>query len=315
MTAARALRLALLAPALAGLAQAPPAGDPSGPGGVVVRRVGRVTISADTRHARPGGLVVARVGSRGRLGAVNAILDGRREPVLPGPRGSRALLPLGVTSAAGPTTLGIEILARRSRQRIGVGLEIPPHAYPARSVLVTPARQALLEHPRAVRDGRRLLNALRDVSSDPLASDRFLPPVSTAPSDSFGGNVSYLGAGGRLKRVEERVDSVAGEYHHGLDYDVPAGTPVRAPAAGRVVLVAALTLSGVTVVIDHGEAVASAFAHLSSAAVVEGQVLAAGDLVGRSGDTGLSAFPHLHWGTYVHAVPVDPRVFLSGLTP
>lgn len=313
MRSARSAFVLLLAPSLVGFARAAPNPNLT-PAPAVVRRVGRVTIIADTRHARPGGLLVARLAARTRLGAVNAILDGRRVPFFPAKGGPRALLPLSVPSLPGPATLGIEILARRSRQRIAVAVEIAPRAYAPRSVLLSEAKEALLASPEAVRDGRRLLQALRGLSSDPLASDRFLAPVSAAPAVSFGGAQTYVGPAGPVDRVEERVDSIAGEYHHGLDYDVPAGTPVRAPAAGRVALVAPLTLSGVTVVIDHGEAVASVFEHLSAADVVEGQALAAGDPVGRSGDSGLAAFPHLHWGTYVHAVPVDPRVFLAGLS-
>lgn len=305
----RLLGVALAAPALVAPAQtATPAPVP------VVRRVGHVTISADARHGYPGGLFVVRLASRVRLGAVNAIFDGRRVPFLPGPRGPRALLPTSVPARPGPATLGVEILGRRGRQRIAVGVEIAARAHAPRSVLLTDTRQALLARPEAVRDGRRLLQALRTLSTTPLASDRFLAPVGAAPVDSFGGAQTYFGPAGPLSRIEERFDSIAGEYHHGLDYDVPAATPVSAPAAGRVALVAPLTLSGWTVVIDHGETVASVFAHLSGVTVVEGQMVAAGDLVGRSGNSGLAAFPHLHWGVYVHAVPVDPRVFLAGLT-
>lgn len=310
MRGARPGWLWLLAPALLGLAQAPePTPAP------IVRRVGNVTITVDPRHGHPGGLFVARLASRVRLGAVNAILDGRRVPFFPVGRGPRALLPVSVPSRPGPTTLGIEILGRSGRQRIAVEVEIAARAYAPRSVLLGPAQEALLAHPEGARDGRRLLQALRGLTSDPLASDRFLPPVSAEPAASFGGRQSYVGPGGPIASpVEARLDSIAGEYHRGLDYDVPVGTPVRAPAAGRVALVAPLTLSGWTVVIDHGEAVASVFEHLGAAGELEGQLLSAGDVIGRSGDSGLAAFPHVHWGVFVHAVAVDPRVFLAGLT-
>ena len=99
-------------------------------------------------------------------------------------------------------------------------------------------------------------------------------------------------------------------YHRGLDYAGGYGSPVVAPAAGKVVLVGyekkGFRVHGNVVGVDHGQGLVSIFMHMSKISVEEGQMLAAGDQIGAIGSTGSSTGPHLHWGLYVNAVSVDP---------
>lgn len=99
-------------------------------------------------------------------------------------------------------------------------------------------------------------------------------------------------------------------YHRGVDYAAPTGSPVVAPAPGTVVLVGyegqGFVVHGNTVGLDHGQGVTSIFLHLSGIDVQAGDIVQAGDLIGRIGSTGASTGPHLHWGLYVHGVAVDP---------
>jgi murein DD-endopeptidase MepM/ murein hydrolase activator NlpD len=99
-------------------------------------------------------------------------------------------------------------------------------------------------------------------------------------------------------------------YHRGVDYAASAGTPVIAPAAGRIALVGreadGFELHGNTVGIDHGQGVESIFLHLSRIDVEEGDFVEAGDVIGAVGSTGIATGPHLHWGLYVHGMAVDP---------
>ena len=106
------------------------------------------------------------------------------------------------------------------------------------------------------------------------------------------------------------MDSTWGEQHRGLDYDVPYGTPVLAPATGMVLFAGNLTLSGQTVVLDHGQGVVSVFYHLSRMDVVPGQEVGARAPLGLVGETGLAPSAHLHWGTYVNGTAVDPEIVL-----
>jgi murein DD-endopeptidase MepM/ murein hydrolase activator NlpD len=172
-------------------------------------------------------------------------------------------------------------------------------------VLVIPEeRRPLLDSPRRVRDSRQLLLTVRTVTVLQQWRGAFQPPVDVPPATSFGSPQTYIGG----SPVEGMMDSVYGEYHRGLDYDVPQGTTVQAPAAGTVLLAAPLVLTGNTLVIDHGQGVISVFYHLSRIDVVPGQQVEARSPVGLSGESGLAATPHLHWGVYVSGVAVDPRV-------
>lgn len=104
-------------------------------------------------------------------------------------------------------------------------------------------------------------------------------------------------------------------FHRGLDYADATGTPVRAPAAGRIALVGyerqGFEVHGNTVGINHGQGIASILIHLNRVDVREGQQVQAGEVIGTVGNTGASTGPHLHWGFYVLGESVDPTPWLQ----
>jgi Peptidase family M23 len=267
----------------------------------VVKRVGNVTFTADASQAFPGGLVVVRIGSRYPLGAAYAIVDGRRVPFyLAG--GPRALVPIPLTAVSGPTTLGVEILGRRGRQRIPLPVTISPRTYAPRSVVIPEGKRALLKQPTVVRDGRYLLSLVRTESVDVPGALR--PPVTIVPGVGFGSPQTWLGG----SPVESMLDSLYGEGHRGRDFEVPTGTAVKAPSGGTVLFAGSLTLAGNTVVIDHGQGVVSALFHLQEIAVRLGDRVQAGDRIATSGESGIAPSPQVHWRTYLHGIGVDPDV-------
>ena len=99
-------------------------------------------------------------------------------------------------------------------------------------------------------------------------------------------------------------------YHKGVDYAGGYGSPVVAPAAGKIRLVGreaeGFHVHGNVVGIDHGQGVVSIFMHLQDINVTEGAMINAGQQIGTIGSTGASTGPHLHWGLYVNQVAVDP---------
>lgn len=99
-------------------------------------------------------------------------------------------------------------------------------------------------------------------------------------------------------------------YHRGVDYAGGYGSPVVAPAAGRVALIGresqGFKVHGNVVGIDHGQGVTSIFMHLNRINVKEGDMVKPGQLIGGIGSTGASTGPHLHWGLYVNGQAVDP---------
>ncbi len=300
-------RLHALTPAIllvAALASAPRARAEE-----LVRHVGRVTIRLDGSRGFPGGVLVVRLVSGVRLGGAWAILDGRRAPFHVDRSGLRALVPVAAEEEAGQGTLGIGIAARRGEQRIAVPVEITAHPYPTRTVALPVPFQTLVALPDAARDARQLLAAIRTESPSPVP-ESLRPPVAVAGS-GFGELRTYPG----FSELESRIDALTGERHRGIDYAVPAGTPVAAPGAGSVLFAGPLVLSGQTLVIDHGQGVVSVLLHLSRTDVVAGAIVAAGSPVGLSGESGLTPLPALEWRVYLHGVAVDPLVLASALRP
>lgn len=98
--------------------------------------------------------------------------------------------------------------------------------------------------------------------------------------------------------------------HEGIDITAAYGTPIIAPAGGRVVKVGWENGYGLAVEIDHGYGVTTRYAHQSRTAVVVGQVLKRGDRIGFVGSTGLSTGPHLHYEVLIEGRPTDPLKFI-----
>ncbi|HVO11694.1 MAG TPA: M23 family metallopeptidase [Vicinamibacteria bacterium] len=272
----------------------------------VVRKVGRVVIRAELAQAFPGGVIVVRLGGT-RLGGAWALLEGWRAPFYPDRGGPRALVPVPVSAEPGAATLGIELASRHGEQRLVVPVQIAARSYPQRDVLLGPTAADLLARAEVAHDARRLLGYLRTESKTPA------PGPLAAPVAGEGDGFGELRASALAQEVESRVDALSGERHRGLDYGLPAGTPVRAPGAGAVLFAGALALAGETVVIDHGQGVVSVLHHLSRLDVRAGDAVGSGQPVGLSGDTGLAAAPLLQWRVYLHGVAVDPRALVAVL--
>jgi len=109
----------------------------------------------------------------------------------------------------------------------------------------------------------------------------------------------------RLFNGEER------NPHAGLDFAVPAGTPIKSPAAGKVILLGDYFFNGKTVFVDHGQGMISMFCHLSKTDVRLGQQLPRGGVVGRVGATGRATGPHMHWNVSLNDARVDPAIFIG----
>jgi murein DD-endopeptidase MepM/ murein hydrolase activator NlpD len=99
--------------------------------------------------------------------------------------------------------------------------------------------------------------------------------------------------------------------HSGADFPSPAGTPIAAPSAGRVVLARDLYFSGNTVILDHGLGLFSLLAHMSVVDVREGDLVPSGKVVGNVGATGRVTGPHLHWAVRLNGARVDPMAVLA----
>lgn len=96
------------------------------------------------------------------------------------------------------------------------------------------------------------------------------------------------------------------QVHLGIDLASVAHSPIPAANNGKVAFRGNLGIYGNTVIIDHGFGLFSSYSHLSGIDVTVGKVVSKGDIIGRSGSTGLAGGDHLHFGMLVHDTFVNP---------
>jgi murein DD-endopeptidase MepM/ murein hydrolase activator NlpD len=105
-----------------------------------------------------------------------------------------------------------------------------------------------------------------------------------------------------------RRDPITGTptFHNGIDIAAAYGSDVAAAGAGRVAFAGVQGSYGETILIDHGGGRQTRYAHLSERLVKTGDAVQAGQVVGRTGSSGRSTGPHLHFEVLVNGTPVDP---------
>lgn len=101
--------------------------------------------------------------------------------------------------------------------------------------------------------------------------------------------------------------------HRGLDIAAAEGTPIRAPAPGRVTVTGDFFFNGNTVLLDHGDGLVSLYCHLHEIRARQGDALARGDVLGTVGATGRATGPHLHWTVSLRGAMIDPEALTATL--
>ncbi|MFC3853627.1 alpha/beta fold hydrolase [Salinispirillum marinum] len=166
---------------------------------------------------------------------------------------------------------------------------------PPNTVSPSPEEQA-----RIARDSEALRMARASVTQRDIgASMPFAWPLYGRMTGVYGSRRWYNGEPGSI--------------HWGIDIARPTGTPVFAPADGRITLADDLFLSGKTILLDHGQQLTSSFLHLSELTVQEGDRIRQGDMIGRVGTTGRSTGPHLDWRMDWRGVRIDPALWVPDM--
>lgn len=121
---------------------------------------------------------------------------------------------------------------------------------------------------------------------------------------------------GRLTTEYGEMRSVNGALtsyrHSGIDIGAKTDTPVMATNKGKVVLADELTLTGFTVLIDHGQGIFSIYEHLNSLSVKEGDLVDQTTEIGKVGSTGFSTGPHLHFTMSFFDLDIEPGFLILG---
>jgi murein DD-endopeptidase MepM/ murein hydrolase activator NlpD len=110
-----------------------------------------------------------------------------------------------------------------------------------------------------------------------------------------------------------RLDPFLGRpaMHTGIDFRAPAGSLARATAGGTVITAGFSGGYGNMVEIDHGNGVTTRYGHLSEIDVTVGQVVAKDAVIGRTGSTGRSTGPHLHYEVRIDGAAIDPMIWIK----
>ena len=237
-------------------------------------------------------------------------------------------IPLGVSSSAPPTAYynGSRVMVLRQQEQwvavVGIPLTAtpgrhdlqlhPPHA-PTQTVafdiqnkryatqhitlkdrrMVSPNQEDL---QRIAEDQRRITGALAHWHDAPSVNLLFELPVDGPFSSPFG-----------LRRYFNKQPR---KPHSGLDIAAPRGTPVRAPAAARVIEVGDYFFNGKTIFLDHGQGLITMYCHLDEIDVKPDQWVRQGDRIGKVGMSGRVTGPHLHWSVSLNRTMVEPLLFL-----
>lgn len=241
----------------------------------------------------PGGIAVVALGEGARP---EVRVGERRVAVVRGESGWVAVAGIPLGTPAGPLALTVTQDGVTSTTTVEVGERAyrEQHLTIKEQRYVTPSEDELARYRRE----RAEMDGARDSWRETAALDAFTDaPVPGPQSDSFGSRRFFNG--------QPR------NPHSGMDIAAPTGTPVRAPAAGRVVATGAYFFNGNTVMLDHGEGLVTLYCHLERIDVATGDSVATGDTLGLVGATGRVTGAHLHWSVYLSGVAVDPALMLA----
>lgn len=206
-----------------------------------------------------------------------------------------AFVGLDLDAPTGPAPLkavlrGASGRAERKELTIDVGAgKFPVEELKVAQKFVTPAKT---DAERAEGEAVKLHHLFTHGEEKRLFEGSFTPPIPGAATARFGER--------RIFNGQPRAP------HSGMDLKAKKGVPVRAPAAGRVVLAGPLYFSGNTIVLDHGLGLTTLYAHLSKMLVKTGDLVKKGRIIGKVGATGRVTGPHLHWALKLKEARVDP---------
>ncbi len=244
----------------------------------------------------PGGVAIIDLGPssappRVTLGAVPVLVVGDAARWT-------AVVGIALGTKPGPSHV---VVQRAGAADVRQSFAIDPVRYPEQRLKVAPGKVDLSRQDveRYERERAHLAEVAATMSDSAPASLRLRQPTAGPRSSSFG-----------LRRV---FNGQPRSPHSGMDIAAPAGSPVVAAAAGRVIDTGDYFFNGKTVWLDHGRGLLTMYCHLSAIDVRPGDHLAAGDVLGAVGATGRVTGAHLHWSVSLNRAMVDPALFMDAV--
>lgn len=262
-----------------------------------------LTASHTARALVPGEIVRLHVVSARPLTRLTGTAFGRPIHFVGGPVEWDGLVAIDVETAPGQYTAVLTGTPVESRAAVELRyvLNVQTKLFDTRRLSVDPqfVNPPSEELPRIQKETARLNAVFSVMTPSRLWTGPFIKPVTGASTGRYG-ELSVFNGEPRSR-------------HRGTDFRASTGTPVRAPASGRIALSADLYFSGGSVIIDHGHGLFSQLAHLSRRDVEEGSIVEAGQVVGLAGATGRVTGPHLHWSARLGPASIDPMSLLEVL--
>ncbi len=260
----------------------------------------RLPVTLTPAEPRPGDVVLIRVpGAPGDLGGE---WDGRPLHFFWAPGGPAALVGIDLDARPGPVAWRLHRPGRDGeRVTIRSGrVPVRPRVFETQR-LTLPPHQVDLDAATLARvrvEQAELAAVLAGGGGERLWRGAFQPPIE-------GGQAT---GGFGLRRV---INGQPRSPHAGYDWAAPRGTPVLAPNAGRVALVAEYFFAGRLVVLDHGLGLFTHYYHLDETRVAVGEAVARGQPIGSVGASGRATGPHLHFAVSLGGARVDPTALLG----
>lgn len=247
--------------------------------------------------AVPGGLVLIDVPADPQAPDVAPTVNFEGQRVLVLRRESGWIAIVGIPLAREPGAAAVQI--RHRTTTLTRGFSIAGKVYATQRLKVPPRQVDLSpeDAARVARETPHLREKMSTFSESLPTALRFVPPVKGPRSSSFG-----------LRRV---FNNQSRNPHSGMDIAAPIGTPIVAPAPGRVIDTGDYFFNGKSVIVDHGQGLVTLYCHLSDITVAVGDAVDTGELLGKVGATGRVTGPHLHWGVSLNRAYVDPALFLE----
>lgn len=154
-------------------------------------------------------------------------------------------------------------------------------------------------------------------SAKPMKPTAKPEPQYTEVKDSLG-NIKRIPVTGTdnvaaktLEKNNPPAEADQMQFHKGLDIAVPYGTDVRAAAKGTVIFAGQKGGYGNCVIVSHGNGLATLYGHLSEILVDANDVIKVNQVIARSGNSGRSTGPHLHYEVHKNNTPVNPKLFIN----